>query len=126
MSIYKGFNTIDRDFGPYYLTDNALIIRDFLNNLYTKKGEKLMNPNYGSIIWQSLFEPMTPSLQEAIRADIQTIANNDPRILNLNQIVVQSYDNGIRIDIQITFSSNNQVANLSLQFDQNTQTVTAL
>ena len=126
MAVYKGFNTIDRDFGPYKLTDNALVIRDLLNHLYIRKGEKLHNPNIGSIIWDSLFEPLTPALKEAIRADIERIVKYDPRIRALDRVVVQEWDNGIRVDVQITFSATNQVSNLSLSFDrENNQITTA-
>lgn len=126
MSVYKGFNTIDRDYGPYHLRDNSLVLRDFLNHLYIRKGEKLMNPDFGTIIWQSLYEPMTPGLQETIRQDIENLVAYDPRIKEVGRVVVDTYENGLRIDIQISFSSNDEVANLALQFDQNTQTISAV
>lgn len=118
-SLYRGFNTIGRDFGPYHLSDNALVIRDFLNNLYIRKGEKLNHPAFGSMIWSSMFEPLTPALKEAIRLDVTKIVGYDPRIRNLNAVTVTEYENGIRVDVNLTFSSNNEVANLALQFDKN-------
>ena len=126
MSIYKGFNTVARDFGPYYLKDNALIIRDLLNHFYIRKGEKLMKPDFGSIIWQSLFDPMTPALKEAIRQDVEKLVAYDPRIRSLNRIVVNEYENGIRIDLQMTFTTTNEVANLALQFDRQSNRITAI
>lgn len=126
MSLYRGFNTIGRNFGPYKLKDNALVIRDFLNHLYIRKGEKLHNPNFGSIIWSAIFEPLTPALREAIRSDIETIAKYDPRIRLINRVVVQEYENGLRIDLQITFSPNNEVANLAMQFDRQTQQISIM
>ena len=126
MSIYKGFNTVARDFGPYYLKDNALIIRDLLNHFYIRKGEKLMNPDFGSIIWQSLFEPMTPALKEAIRVDVEKLIAYDPRIRELSRVAISEYENGLRLDIQITFTTTNEVANLILQFDRQSGTITAI
>ena len=126
MALYKGFNTIARDYGPYHLRDNALIIRDLLNHLYIRKGEKLHNPNIGSIIWASLFEPLTPALKEAIRADVERIVASDPRIRSLNRAIVTDFENGIRLDIQITFATTNEVVNLGLQFDQRTQSILAV
>ena len=126
MSIYKGFNTVARDFGPYYLKDNALIIRDLLNHFYIRKGEKLMNPDFGSIIWQSLFEPMTPALKEAIRVDVEKLIAYDPRIRELSRVAVNEYENGLRLDIQITFTTTNEVANLALQFDRQSGTITVI
>jgi phage baseplate assembly protein W len=126
MSIYRGFNTIGRDFGPYKLKDNSLVIRDLLNHLYIRKGEKLHNAEFGSIIWTSIFEPLTPALKEAIRKDIETVAGYDPRIRLIDRVVVQEYENGLRIDVQITFSANNEVANLALQFDRQSQKISIL
>ena len=123
MSIYRGFNTIGRDFGPYKLKDNSLVVRDFLNHLYIRKGEKLHNVEFGSIIWTSIFEPLTPALKEAIRKDIETVASYDPRIRLIDRVVVQEYENGLRIDVQITFSTNNEVATLALQFDRQSQKI---
>lgn len=126
MSIYKGFNTIGSDFGPYKLADNQLVIRDFLNHLYIRKGEKIHRPNFGSIIWSSLFEPLTPALKEAIRADVESAAKYDPRIKLINRVVVTEYQSGLRLDVQITFSSNNETVNLNLQFDKETQKISLL
>ena len=128
MSIYKGFSTIDRDYGPYHLRDNVLIIRDFLNHLYIRKGEKLMNPNFGTIIWQSLFEPLTPALRTAITDDLNNLVAYDPRIKSLNRVVINDWSGGqgITLDIQIAFAATNEVANLSLVFDGENKSISVL
>ncbi len=125
MSIYRGFNTIDRDFGPYKLRDQALIIRDLLNHLSIRKGEKLHNPNFGSIIWNVLFEPLTPAIKEDIRKDVERVVNYDPRIRQLNRVVVTEYESGLRLDVEITFASTDQRANLQLSFDRDTRALSA-
>ena len=61
--LFKGFSTVDKNRAPYTLTDTNLIKRDLLNHFYTKKGERVMRPNFGSIIWDMLMEPETPTLQ---------------------------------------------------------------
>lgn len=126
MSIYRGFNTIGQDFGPYKLADNELVLRDFLNHLYIRKGEKLHRPEIGSIIWASLFEPLTPALRDAIVADITRISKYDPRIKAIGRIMVQEYDHGLRLDLQMVFSTNNEVANLAFQFDRESETVSMI
>lgn len=125
MSIYRGFNTIDRDFGPYKLKDEALVIRDLLNHFAIRKGEKLHNPNFGSIIWNTLFEPLTPAIKEDIRKDVERIVRYDPRVKVLNRVSIIEYESGLRLDVEITFSSTNQVANLQLEFNKDTNKLTA-
>ena len=125
MSLYRGFNTIDRDFGPYKLKDQALIIRDLLNHFAISKGEKLHNPNFGSIIWLTLFEPLTPATKETIRKDVERIVGYDPRIRTLDRVTVQEYESGIRLDVQITFTASDQRANLQLEFNRETRQLNA-
>jgi phage baseplate assembly protein W len=126
MSIYRGFNTIDRDHGPYHLTDNSLVVRDFLNSLNIRKGEKLMYPNFGTVIWTSLWEPLTPALRETIRADIQRMIDYEVRIQSVDQIVVEEYENGLKLSLSLTFANGDQSIALQLQFDKRRNTVIAL
>ena len=35
-----------------------------------------MNPEFGTIIWDALFEPFTDDLKEAIARNVTTIVNN--------------------------------------------------
>ena len=62
---YKGFSTIDQT-KKFRLTDFELVKQDLLNHFSIRKGEKLMNPNFGSIIWNMLFEPLTADVKSTI------------------------------------------------------------
>jgi phage baseplate assembly protein W len=123
MTMYKGFSTIGRT-KKFTLTDFDLVVRDLLNNFNIRKGEKLMNPNYGTIIWSLLFENFTDDVKSAIIQDIQTIASNDPR-LSLNNVVVTSYQKGIQLTVSITYAPTNQSANMLLTFLQDNQQLTS-
>ena len=48
---YKGFSTVDDTTTNVKLYDYELIKQDILNQFNTRKGERLMNPNFGSIVW---------------------------------------------------------------------------
>jgi phage baseplate assembly protein W len=138
MAIYKGFTTksfnfqtpttivgtIDNDFGPYTVTDKNLVIMDLLNNFYIKKGEKLMNPNFGCSIWDRLFDPLTKTLKDEIFKEIDNIVRNDPRINVLNRVTIdQSPDGaGLLLDIQIVLKDTNELVNLNIAFDGTTGT----
>jgi len=50
-TIFKGFSTVNKVKAPYTLTDMALVKQDLLNEFNTRKGERVMRPNFGSIIW---------------------------------------------------------------------------
>jgi len=139
MAIYKGFSTKsfnydsstvitglqDNDFGPYSLTDKNIIIMDLINHFNIRKGEKLMNPNYGCLIWDRLFDPLTPTLKNAIVNDITDIINGDPRISVLKQVAVTQDSTGtaILLDAQIVIKSTNELVSLNLAFDGTTGVV---
>ena len=88
---YKGLSTVNPDNKSYALYDIGLIKQDLLNHFHIRQGEKLENPEFGTIIWDVLFEPLTDSLKEAIITNVTDIINSDPRI-NATGIVVDQYE----------------------------------
>ena len=102
-NIYRGFSTIGQN-KKFRLTDFDLVKRDVLNHFYIRKGEKLMNPGFGTIIWNVIHEPFTEELKSLITADIKAIAGYDPRV-SFDNIVVTEYDQGIQIGQCIDFTS---------------------
>ena len=76
--MYRGFSTVGRK-NKFRLTDFELVKQDLINHFYIRKGEKLMNPNFGTIIWNVLHEPFTDDLKSVIQEDIKSIASYDPR-----------------------------------------------
>ena len=122
-AIYKGFSTI----GPsrnFRLTDFDLIKQDIINHFNIRKGEKLMNPNFGTIIWNVLYEPFTEDLKSVIVTDITAIAGYDPRV-SFDNIVITEYEQGLQIEIQLRYVPTNQTNVMLLNFNGQTQTLTA-
>jgi phage baseplate assembly protein W len=112
---YKGFNTIDQQ-KKFKLVDVDLVKRDLLNHFAIRKGEKLMNPNFGSMIWNMLYEPMTTDVQNAIVADVKRVVSYDPR-LRVDNVIIDTFDQGIQLQIDLTFLPQNLSDRLVLQFD---------
>lgn len=123
MALYKGYNTVNNNTTKVRLEDAELIKRDLLNHFNIRKGEKLMRPEFGTIIWDVLFEPMTEDLRDAIVEDVVEIINYDPRIV-ADRVLVDEYENGILIEATIRYSNLNQSENLRLLFDQNSTSAT--
>lgn len=117
QQMYKGFSTVSSDTENFSLFDYQLIQQDLLNHFYTRQGERLMNPTFGTIIWDLLFEPLTDDLRVAITQNVNEILNYDPRI-SANQVTVTSYDSGIQIDCLVTYLPYNVSQSMRLQFDQ--------
>jgi phage baseplate assembly protein W len=120
---YKGFSTIDQ-YKKFRLTDLELIKRDLLNHFAIRKGEKLMNSEFGSIIWNLLFEPLTADVKALVVSDIQRVIGYDPRI-RVDNVLVDQLDTGLQVQIELTVLPDNYSDVLSLQFDRELNTVVA-
>jgi phage baseplate assembly protein W len=87
-----------------------------------------MNPNYGCIIWERLFEPLTPAIKDAIINDVNDIVRSDPRIAVLNRIILKETKDGLGIllDAEIVIKNTNELVNLNLAFDGTTGVVNSV
>jgi phage baseplate assembly protein W len=122
MAIYRGFSTIGQS-KKFRATDAALIKQDLVNHFNIRKGEKLMNPAFGTIIWSMLFEPLTNDTKEAIVTDITQIINYDPRV-NVNNVQVNEMEHGLQVIVDLTYINNNQSDALLLNFNNQSQKLT--
>lgn len=114
---YRGFSTIDSDVQNTALYDLALIKQDLINHFHIKKGEKLENPNFGTIIWEVLFEPLTEQLKQVIVKDVTEIVNSDPRT-NVIKVVVTQKDQALQIEVQMMYLPYNIQETMQFKFDQ--------
>lgn len=112
---FKGFNTIDRIRAPYTLEGRDLVKRDLLNIFYTKKGERLMRPNFGSIIWDILMNPDDEATEKEIRDDVERIIDSDPRVDHLKTTII-FMDHTIRIEIDVKYVLLNDSDILYLEY----------
>ena len=119
---YRGFSTVN-DTASVQLYDNDLIKQDLLNYFATRKGERLMNPTFGTIIWDLLYDPLTSDLKEAIKDDITQILSSDPRLNPLSVNVVEQ-DYGLLLEITVTYVDSNQSENMRLSFNKELGLVT--
>jgi phage baseplate assembly protein W len=69
---YRGFSTVNQ-VKKFRLTDFELVKQDLINHFSIRKGEKLMNPNFGSIIWNMLYEPLTADVKSVLVEDVKKI-----------------------------------------------------
>jgi len=115
MAMFKGFSTIDRVKAPYTLFDKELIKRDLLNHFQTKKGERVMRPQYGSIIWDLLMNPEDTLTEDEIKRDIERIIDTDPRV-ELIDTVLFILDHTIRAEIQLRYKGINDEDVLYVEF----------
>jgi phage baseplate assembly protein W len=113
---YKGFSSNETK-NNFKLYDIELVKKDLLNHFYIRKGEKLENPNFGTIIWDMLFENFTSEVRRLITEDVEQIINYDPRV-KVNTLTIDSTDQGIRIEADIVYLPFNINERMTFDFDR--------
>jgi len=118
---YKGFSSKEKTKG-FKLYDIDLVKQDLINHFYIRKGEKLENPAFGTVIWDMLFEQFTEEVKEIIAKDVEDVINYDPRI-TVNSIAIDATSMGIRIEADITYLPFDVNERMTFNFDRDNNTI---
>jgi phage baseplate assembly protein W len=116
---YRGFSTVDPAKSDTRLYDYDLIKQDILNQFNVRKNERVMNPGYGTIIWDILYEPFTQIVKDAISADVTRIVTSDPRA-SASQIKIVEQEYGMLLEITLVYNDTDQSDVMKLNFDKST------
>jgi|TARA_Y100000310_G_scaffold258399_1_gene266790 phage baseplate assembly protein W len=114
---FKGFSS-KADKQNFKIYDFECAKQDLINRLSVRKGERVENPEFGTIIYDCLFEPFTEDLKEQIVDDITENLNADPRI-STQEILVTEKDHGIAIQATIKYVPLDITEKLQFSFDEN-------
>ena len=103
----------------FRLVDQPLVIQDFINALNIPRGQKVGQPEYGTTIWDFVFEPNTADVQYQLENEIRRIITSDPR-LELNYVKAFPKENGILIEVELAVNPFNQAELISVFFNSKT------
>lgn len=94
--LYRGFSTYEFDKAKTFsLTDIELVKMDLLNHIYTKKGERVMMPNFGTQIPEMVFEPLDEITLGIVEDELREVFYFDPRVEIITLIVQPFYDQNL-------------------------------
>lgn len=102
------------------LYDLELVKKDLLNHLQTRKGERVMMPKYGTVIWDLLFDPFTEYNRSLMIDDVKRIIAADPRV-KLVGLDIASTQHGITIEATVKYEPWDVVESFSVNFDRRSQ-----
>ena len=117
IATYKGFSTVNNNFSSSKLTDTDLIKRDLLNHFAIRKGEKLMNGEFGTSLRDLIMDPLTDETKAIVIQEVNAVIENDPRVRS-EGITLDEYENGLQIEMSVRYVLDNQVENLVVRFDR--------
>ena len=116
MTTFIGFNT-QNQFKKFTLVDNELIKRDFLNALQIRQGQLPGRPDYGTTLWDYVFESLDTTTEQGIVNEIQRVVAQDPRVA-LNNTTLYPQTNGLLIEVELQYVTGATGETLQLFFDQ--------
>tara|TARA_Y100001938_G_C7946864_1_gene357217 strand:- start:37 stop:453 length:417 start_codon:yes stop_codon:yes gene_type:complete len=114
---FKGFSS-RAEMRNFKLYDFECAKQDMINRLSVRKGERVENPEFGTMIYDAIFEPLTDILKDAIVEDITANLNADPRIA-AQEIILTEEQHGISIQASVTYVPLNITEKLRFSFDEN-------
>lgn len=106
----------------FRLVDEQLVLRDFLNAFNIKQGNKVGQPDYGTNIWDYVFDPNVSQVITSIENEVRRVASLDSRIV-LNNVAAYPWENGILIEVQMAFQPFNNPIEFGFYLDKQSQGV---
>ncbi len=119
-TIFRGFSTVDKVKAPFSLSDMDLVKRDLLNEFNTRKGERVMRPNFGCIVWDLLMNPEDSFTESDIKDDITRIIDKDSRV-DLVNITLFTSNHTVRAEVELRYVILNSEDTLYLEFKNEQQ-----
>lgn len=112
---FVGFNTVNQPNPPYSLTNVELVKRDILNQFATSKGSRVMLPNFGTRIYELLFDPFDEYTKNAIIEDATNVVQSEPRV---EIVTIDAYqeDQALNVIMVLLFKPESITDNLFVTF----------
>lgn len=117
-AIYKGLSTVVNKKPPYTLTDIELVKADLMNHFNTLKGERVMMPEYGSLIHTIIMDPLDSLSLDLIREDVRRVLSSDPRVKMQGSPKVKDFDSTVRVEIEVVYVESATAEHLIIDFDR--------
>ncbi len=91
--LYRGFSSFEfENTGSFKINDIELIKLDLLNHIFTRRGERVMMPTFGTIIPDLVFEPLDEETIDQLESELRLVFDYDPRVELLDLVVTPDID----------------------------------
>ena len=91
--IYRGFSSYEYERAKTFsINDVELVKLDLLNHIFTRRGERVMMPTFGTRIPDLAFEPLDGITLDILEEDLRAVFDFDPRVQLLRLQILPLYD----------------------------------
>lgn len=92
--LYRGYSSFEFQANKTFKVNDVNLVKlDLLNHIFTRRGERVMMPTFGTSIPLMVFEPLDDVTIESVRSDLLDVFEFDPRVDLLELAVVPDIDN---------------------------------
>jgi len=113
-----GFSSIGVTDYNTVLTGKDLAIQDLMNELMTRRGERIMRPDFGSIIPFLIFENGMDDIEERVIYDLRHVVSKDPRFEFVSASVSpDTSSHKYTIDLVVIYKPDVETVNLTISYD---------
>lgn len=114
--LYRGFSSHEyHSRNTFSIRDVELVKLDLLNHIFTRRGERVMMPGFGTRIPDLAFEPMDSITLSILEEDLRTVFNFDPRVRLIELVITPTPDsNAVTAAAKLLYIELNMVDTLDL------------
>lgn len=113
------YNNMDKNFGTKdlaRLTNEDAIIRSLKNIIFTRRGERPFQPEFGCNLTNMLFENFNQFTAETIQTEVKTAVENfEPRVKTINVFIRESQDMHT-FEVYLYFTTINNPETVTISF----------
>ena len=103
-----------------HLSDVKLVTQDILNHFFTRKGERVNRPEYGTRIPDIIFEPLDDDTLFIINQDSLDVIESEPRVALRSLNVIPLFDEGavvVAIDVDFVYLDLHDRIEIRIDFE---------
>lgn len=114
--LYRGYSSYEYQTNKTFsITDVELVKLDLLNHIFTRRGERVMMPTFGTRIPDLVFEPLDGITTDILEEDLRAVFNFDPRVKLLDLRIIPFYDiNTVVASARLLYVELNLTGNLDI------------
>ena len=116
IGLYRGFSSHEyQNKKVFGIKDVELVKLDLLNHIFTRKGERVMMPTFGTRIPDMAFEPLDEMTIMIIEEDLNTVIQFDPRVQLVSMSVAPDFDNNmVTASVRLLYKELNIVDDMDI------------
>lgn len=114
--IYKGFSSYEYERAKTFsINDVELVKLDLLNHIFTRRGERVMMPTFGTRIPDLAFEPLDAITLDILEEDLRMVFDFDPRVQLLRLQITPFFDeNAVTATAELLYIELDLTGNLDI------------